>query len=887
MVAAAMVCAFMPMLEPSYADATPEGAVQKIAIEGVGDVYYVVNPAGIHGDATEYSHAEYSIPGIGNRDFRVMQIASSPKIAYYAVSYPALPVPTETGAYKQEAASGGIPQTLYGTAKMTWLEYWKNEGVSYLTEQTSDVKDGYDELDLGAFDTVSRSTMTYGVGHAGFAYWNKLYGTSRTGSKSGLVEPKFTAKDFTGTSGVVSGIPWFQAQSSGSGHTSAEGFWANLTGDTAPADLNTTGPVQATVTISRQQYSLYTDTEGAAKAYVLADDKTSEIDKATANLYDADGVVRVAAGAWPSGLEVTAVAGNARQEAQLNTDSTSYYLLDSYEVAGPAGYPVSVKGVTYVENIVKDAAGQTIPEAFRNVTVGGKLPNIYDPSDTSAPKQVTVTAETGLLKHLNDNGTYGKAAEGRSETGFDVVSNGGWDTVSPTYNDQWGDYFEAMVTLQRADGDPTQTGKGLNAAEWAHFYFNFVGARYDYYGDLAELGVSSPNEITTIAQLESKRPSPKASYGTKFAADTWTPPSKKSHSIELGWNFDAIRLGGTGRSTTRDGVLNYGAAQSKTGFWKVSLYTIGYNTVEKLIYIKSNYLKPEVTFSSDLKKVTLLNLSPDLRAQIVSGAVTVTLKDDDPATPDIALTGLGADDSYTLGSALSSSAKYSISVAGDSIVTISTGESQLVAVTGVSISRAKLSLAPGGTASLSVDFLPLGEANWGTDVRWTSGNPAVATVDRDGKVKAVAAGTAKITATANGHSDSCTVTVTASASGSGGTPATVSGGDSAKTPAAKAPTVKTALKTFKKAPKPKITGTKRVGKKLKVKVGTWSPKAKFTYQWYANGKKIKGATKATLTLKKAQQGKKIKVKVTGKRAGYKTKTVTSAATAKIKKKAKK
>jgi len=87
---------------------------------------------------------------------------------------------------------------------------------------------------------------------------------------------------------------------------------------------------------------------------------------------------------------------------------------------------------------------------------------------------------------------------------------------------------------------------------------------------------------------------------------------------------------------------------------------------------------------------------------------------------------------------------------------------------------------------------------------------------------------------------------------------------------------------FAKSPVPKISGTAKVGKKLKAKVGTWSPKPKFTYQWYAGGKAIKGATKATLKLKKAQKGKKITVKVTAKKTNYATKTKASKATAKVK-----
>jgi hypothetical protein len=92
------------------------------------------------------------------------------------------------------------------------------------------------------------------------------------------------------------------------------------------------------------------------------------------------------------------------------------------------------------------------------------------------------------------------------------------------------------------------------------------------------------------------------------------------------------------------------------------------------------------------------------------------------------------------------------------------------------------------------------------------------------------------------------------------------------------------VKVFSKTPKPVIKGTARVGKTLKVSAGKWVSGTKLTYKWYANGKAIKGATKAKLKLKKAQQGKKITVKVTAKKKGYVTVTVKSKATRKVKKK---
>jgi hypothetical protein len=94
---------------------------------------------------------------------------------------------------------------------------------------------------------------------------------------------------------------------------------------------------------------------------------------------------------------------------------------------------------------------------------------------------------------------------------------------------------------------------------------------------------------------------------------------------------------------------------------------------------------------------------------------------------------------------------------------------------------------------------------------------------------------------------------------------------------------KVGKKSLTKTPAPKITGTAKVGKTLKAKAGTWKPsKVKLSYQWYRGDKKIKKATKSTYKLTKSDKGKKIKVKVTGKKSGYKTVTKTSKATAKVK-----
>jgi hypothetical protein len=71
---------------------------------------------------------------------------------------------------------------------------------------------------------------------------------------------------------------------------------------------------------------------------------------------------------------------------------------------------------------------------------------------------------------------------------------------------------------------------------------------------------------------------------------------------------------------------------------------------------------------------------------------------------------------------------------------------------------------------------------------------------------------------------------------------------------------------------------------LKANVNTkkWTTGTTLTYQWYRGGKKISGATNATYKLTTKDKKKKITVKVTGKKAGYTTKTIASKATGKIK-----
>ncbi len=70
--------------------------------------------------------------------------------------------------------------------------------------------------------------------------------------------------------------------------------------------------------------------------------------------------------------------------------------------------------------------------------------------------------------------------------------------------------------------------------------------------------------------------------------------------------------------------------------------------------------------------------------------------------------------------------------------------------------------------------------------------------------------------------------------------------------------------------KPTLIGRFAVGKTVKVKPGKWTPAAsKATYQWLKNGKRIKGATKASYVIPKRDRGAKLSVRVTATKPGFK------------------
>ena len=83
-----------------------------------------------------------------------------------------------------------------------------------------------------------------------------------------------------------------------------------------------------------------------------------------------------------------------------------------------------------------------------------------------------------------------------------------------------------------------------------------------------------------------------------------------------------------------------------------------------------------------------------------------------------------------------------------------------VPVEDISLSENELTLAVDGEKTLTVTFTPANASI--QEVTWESEDDAIATVDANGKVKGISAGTANITATSvdGGKTDACIVTVT-------------------------------------------------------------------------------------------------------------------------------
>lgn len=81
---------------------------------------------------------------------------------------------------------------------------------------------------------------------------------------------------------------------------------------------------------------------------------------------------------------------------------------------------------------------------------------------------------------------------------------------------------------------------------------------------------------------------------------------------------------------------------------------------------------------------------------------------------------------------------------------------------------------------------------------------------------------------------------------------------------------------FVRAPAPIISGSLREGSTLRAITGSWSPRPRFSYQWYRDGEPISRATRSSYRLSASDVGSRITVSVTATARGYTTVTRLSA-----------
>jgi uncharacterized protein YjdB len=714
-----MIFTFIP---PQVNEANAEASLTAtvITVPGIGSVSYVADvPANlIHDETGEWYHThstDVTTSGEGSGDYR--QFSDRSNIVYRVKDYSALPDRSTDGRNTMiEDSTGGLDFNLYGTSKMSFIDFWRNEGLtpSTITTKASNVTDSIEGYyDLGGYDTISRATLSYGLGHSAYAYTNTISGFKTVEN----YEIPEKVEDFD----------------------ISKAYAEDNNGDPIPA-----GP-----------WNL----DFIAKGF-----KTSGYENSGYPAYKA-GPATTKTGSGHDSAEMFYLTEEDGGDEEL-------YIVDSYDVTGYGTMPVSVDAVDYVEMAILADLEKPVPVGFTNFVQGGELKNIWDDADAvegtgDVAQEVVVDEDTGLLKQLNRNGTYGKASPGSSEMDYEIKAG----AVSNQYDSKWGDYYDALVKLivkNEAAGDDDFVAT-TSRVEYTNFVYNLLGAKYEYYGDVKDIaGVSKKSDVTTLEQLGAKvnLNNPKAAYGTVPNADFWYRPASNNPQIELGFNFDSLRLGGTGQRSDAGGILQQGSARNKAGYYRVTLYALGHDNIELLVYVPARYVELSKTSLSLMKGLTDSTLKanysfgdeegPDGREVIwtssnpkvatvdKTGKVTAVAE----GTANITATVKLASTSIPRGQS-------------DPVTTYTEHASNICKVTvakpTLKLNATKATLYHKGSKNKTTLKATVTGAS--KTVTWKSSNTKVATVGKTGVVTAKKKGSATITATANGVTAKATITV--------------------------------------------------------------------------------------------------------------------------------
>ncbi len=459
------------------------------------------------------------------------------------------------------------------------------------------------------------------------------------------------------------------------------------------------------------------------------------------------------------------------------------YEMDHYEVYGLKYVPVAVKTADYADFCKK----------YNVVSAGGTLSGGYGEKNLQSYVGLVadVTADTNGLKYAEKNGdsfTFTARKSNGTTSGIKDQALKTATGIEPEVKAASGSYGEFLrVDLNGNYGD---LGANMQAVRW------------DYYGD--------DSTYTTCL----------ASYGTKFAADNWM---HKAMGIQLGLTKSArCKLpGGT------DG----------TGYWKLTVYALGYNDYEYKFQATSENIVDPQTEPTDFT---------DLKAEVETAK---TLKEADYTAATWKSFAL------ELAEAEEIIAKTDASQAevNEALSHLKAAEKELVKVT-VSLSKKTAAVYAGKTVTLTATGNDTAKT-----VTYTTSNKAVATVSAKGVVTGVKAGTATITATCGSAKATCKVTVKAATLKFAKTAVTVYTGKTAIVKATATPSATVKYTTSNK----KVATVTSKGVVKGVKAGTvtitaTSGKLKATCKVTVKAPSVKFAKKAVTVYK----GKTATVKAT-------------------------
>lgn len=215
---------------------------------------------------------------------------------------------------------------------------------------------------------------------------------------------------------------------------------------------------------------------------------------------------------------------------------------------------------------------------------------------------------------------------------------------------------------------------------------------------------------------------------------TWTSSNKAVATVDGSGNVQGLKAGTATITATAEGKSGKCAVTVKektVNVTEVSLdnqeltLTEGENETLKATVKPDNATNKKVTWKSDNADIASVDKSGKVTA-LKAGEATVTVTTED---------------------------------GGKTAICKVTVKSKNVPVTGVEVNPWAVTLSVGGTTKLSYTIKPADATN--QNVKWESDTPSVATVDSEGNVKGIAAGTAKISVTTEdgGFKSYCTITV--------------------------------------------------------------------------------------------------------------------------------